>query len=75
MTTKRCKILRGSIDIPRLAADAGASLAHRPLFGRAGHPGHFSQVYPGEVCNIPSLEADRLAGLGIVEIMPSVEDQ
>ena len=71
---KRCKVLHGSVDVPRLA-DAGASLAHRPLFGRSGHPPHFLQSYPGELINLPAAEATRLAGLGLVEIMPDVEGQ
>jgi hypothetical protein len=74
MEMKRVKILRGTVDVPR-PADAPTGLAHRPLFGRSGHPGHFAQVYPGELVNLPAAEADRLAGLGLVEIMPSQEDQ
>jgi hypothetical protein len=68
---KRCKILRGSIDVPRLADDGGASLGHKPLFGRSGHPVHFSQGYPGELITLPADEATRLAAAGIVEILPS----
>jgi hypothetical protein len=67
-TKKRCKVLKGSIDVPRLAV-AGYSLEHRPLFGRSGHPVHFSQGYPGEVVTLPADEAIRLAAAGIVQIM------
>jgi hypothetical protein len=68
---KRVKVLKGSLEVPR---PAGASLAHRPLFdhqGKAISPG----VHPGELCNLPADEANRLAAAGVVEIMPSVEDR
>jgi hypothetical protein len=68
MTTKRVKVLRGTLEVPR-PIGASASLAHRPLFGRAGHPPHFAQAYPGELVTLPAAEADRLAASGIVEIM------
>jgi hypothetical protein len=63
MTTKTCKVLKGSIEVPR------DSLGHRPLFDRQGHavnPG----VHPGELVDLEADEADRLAALKIVEIMP-----
>jgi hypothetical protein len=66
---KRVKVLRGTVEVPRSVDSHISGIEHHPLFGRAGHPGHFSQAMPGELVNLPADEADRLAAVGVVEIM------
>jgi hypothetical protein len=58
MTTKCCKVIRGTLEVPVLD-DAGDQTAW---------PDRFT-VRPGELADLPTDEAIRLAGLGAVEIM------
>jgi hypothetical protein len=61
MGMKNCKVLRGSIEIPR------DSLAHKPLFDTGGHaisPG----ANQGEFVVLEADEATLLAARGIVQI-------
>jgi hypothetical protein len=60
MTTKFCKVLRGSIEIPRLDADGN----------QMAWPDH-STIGPGETFDLDAAEADRLLSLGAVEILPT----
>jgi hypothetical protein len=65
METKRVRVLAGSVDAP-----IGDNPDFAPFQIRDGHNPDFVQAYPTEEVNLPADEADRLAGLGRVEVLP-----
>jgi hypothetical protein len=64
-TQKYCKILRGVIEV--LRAD---QVDLEPFVRNPGVPDNFVALGPGALVNLPADEADRLAALKIVEILP-----
>jgi hypothetical protein len=66
MTTKRCRVLIGTVEAP--SCD---NADFTPLSARAGHAPGFIQAFPSESVTLQEDEAIRLSLAGVIEILPS----